>query len=375
MQAEEFVNYLLEYKLSPITGVPCSVFKPLLNYLSVNSEKYGNYLCSSEGEALGLAAGFALSGKTPVVYMQNDGYGNAINPLSSLQLIYKLPVLMLISWRGRPGKKDAPQHAVMGETILSLLDVFEIPFVVVEKETDLALEMEKAQAYMAANLKPYALIVKKGYFEEYKIAVEDDNEIEADLSEELFYRTDFLNIINKRAKGQDVLLGATGFCGRELNQLSRHEGKFYMTGSMGCLASIGLGIALENPRRNVFVLDGDGALLMKMGTLSTVGFYQPANLIHICFDNGCYESTGGQITASENVDFSTIAKSCGYQSTISLTEPQELDSILADTKSFKMPLFLHIKIKQGTLNTLERPSDSPEDMKNNLMKFLKKEIK
>ena len=365
MKAERFVKKLNESGFSPFMGVPCSVFKFLLNYLD-NSDDVENYLCSSEGEAVGLAAGFALTGGNPVVYMQNDGYGNAVNPLSSLQLMYKLPALLLISWRAEPGKKDAPQHHIMGNTILQLLDIFEIPYIILKDEIEhLENSIMKAKEYCKHNSVPIAFIIKKGYFEKYeKITSKPVNKLNK--------RIEYIRLLTNSANEKDILLGATGFSGRELYQCAKHKGKFYMMGSMGCLSAIGLGIARENPDNNIFVLDGDGALLMKMGTLSTIGYYHPKNLIHLCFDNNQYESTGGQPTTSVKTDFSIIAKACGYKSTNFVTKIEDFQKIFQNLEKYENPHFIHIKIKSGTVENLERPSDSPEEMKNNLMKFLRK---
>lgn len=345
-------------------GVPCSVFKDLLTCLNDQNEvKY--YITSSEGEAMGLAAGFSLAEKTPVVYMQNDGYGNAVNPLSSLQLLYKLPAILLISWRAEPGIKDAPQHILMGQTILELLDVFKIPYLIIEDNIkNLNDSLDKAQQHFETQSIPLAFIVKKGYFDKYETR-------SAFTPSTLNIRADYIKILADNIGQKDILLGATGFTGRELYQMVNHQGKFYMMGSMGCLAAIGLGISQENSNRKVIVLDGDGALLMKMGTLSTVGHYKPNNLIHMCFDNHTYESTGGQPTTSPTTDFAAIAKACGYKSVSRVSNLDDFYALLQNIDMYNNPHFVYIKIKEGTIKRLERPSDSPEAMKNNLMAFLK----
>ena len=167
-------------------------------------------------------------------------------------------------------------------------------------------------------------------------------------------------------------MGTTGFSGRELYETVDHKGKFYMMGSMGCLASIGLGIAESHPKRNVYVLDGDGALLMKMGTLSTVGFYEPKNLIHICFDNNKYESTGGQGTTSETTNYSQVARACGYKTIHNVKTPEEFIRITDNINEFKNPHFIHIRISTGTADDLPRPSATPEEMRDKIVDFLKK---
>ena len=364
MKPEIFVSLLKSTGFSPLMGIPCSVFKHLLNYIG-DSDQIQNYLCSSEGEAMGLAAGFALSGKLPVVYMQNDGYGNAVNPLSSLQLLYKLPALLLISWRAEPGTKDAPQHQIMGKAILPLLDTFGIPHLILEDDVSkLSNDIATAKDHCTNKSAPFAFIIRRGYFDQYDEVIPQSND-------NLTRRMDYITLLTRNADRNDVFLGATGFSGRELYQRVAHKGRFYMMGSMGCLASTGLAIAIEYPERRVFVLDGDGSLLMKMGTLATIGHYQPGNLIHICFDNRGYESTGGQPTASSTTDFPSIARACGYRSVNSVRRVEDFQAILDDIAQYKNPHFIHVEIAPGTDDNLERPSDSPEEMRDSLMGFLK----
>ena len=364
MEPGIFLDKIESASFSPYMGVPCSVFTPLLNYLK-NSGKE-SYICTSEGEAMGLAGGFALSGKLPVVYMQNDGYGNAVNPLSSLQLLYKLPALLLISWRGLPGKKDAAQHMLMGETIERFLELFDIPYTILnEEEGTMDKAIVEAKNHCSENGTPYAFIIKKGYFPKPD---KKGEKVKSDLS----IRIEYIDELKPFLKASDVLLGTTGFTGRELYSYLDHPGKFYMTGSMGCLSAVGLGVALENKDKRVFLLDGDGSVLMKMGGLATVGHYSPENLIHICFDNNAYESTGNQPTVSSSINLSDVAKSSGYRHTIEISTPDEFRTILEEIDETAKPVFILIKIKSGTMEGLPRPSDTPEEMKNKFSAFLKR---
>jgi len=359
MKVEKFIAILQASGFGPITGVPCSIFKDLINYLQ-NEQIIKHYICSSEGEAMGLAGGFALARQLPVVYMQSDGLGNAINPLSSLQLLYKLPALLLISWRAEPGIKDAPQHKIMGETLRNLLKVFNIPYYVLEDDEHfLENSLRKAKQYVHESSTPVALIVKKGYFEKYNGTVKTDEKAG-------YIRLDYLNVLESFLQPTDIVLGATGFSGRELYQKMGIKSKFYMMGSMGCLASIGLGLCETDHRRRVFALDGDGALLMKMGTFSTIGYYKPANFIHILFNNSQYESTGGQKTASSVVNFSQVAKNCGYRSVLDTNNPAEFKKVLENIAQYDKPLFINIPVKSGTIAELGRPTDTPEAMRDTI---------
>lgn len=363
MNVDHFCQALRRAGLSMYTGVPCSYFRDLIDFLDDHPE-VDHYVCSSEGEAMGIAGGLALSGQIPVVYMQDDGYGNAVNPLSSLQLMYRLPALLLISWRGEPGKKDEPQHEVMGKTIQSLLTTFGIPCRILGGGLDELNEaLSNSVSWFKDKKTPVAFLVPKGYFGLY-------DRICREAESRGGRRFDYIALLGNLAGRNDVILGATGFTGRELCQAVDHPGKFYMMGSMGCLASIGLGIAILNPDKTVYVLDGDGALLMKLGTLSTVGYHQPKNLIHICFDNNAYESTGGQKTTSNTTALASIAEDCGYRSALVVETLDQFRNALSNVSRDKMPCFLHVKVSQGTLEGLPRPAETPEKMKDSLMRHL-----
>lgn len=364
MLVERFVSTLKEAGFSPFTGVPDSIFLPLVNYLEASQDS-DNVICSSEGEAMGLAGGFALSGRTPVVYMQNDGYGNAVNPLSSLQLTYELPVLLLISWRGEPGVKDAPQHHIMGETIKRLLDLFTIPVDVLDPdETHLVEKVEQARKHCALTSLPYALLIRKGTFSSV------DSPYQVPERESFAKRHEYIRMLDKLTNERSLFLGATGYCGRELYQLIEGPNKFYMMGSMGCLASIGLALAKEHPEKRIYALDGDGALLMKMGTMSTVGYHNPDNFVHVCFDNEEYESTGGQPTTSLSTDFTGVARACGYQSANPVTSLLEFQKVILGIQDQSGPHFISVRISSGTLENLPRPSDGAVAMSRNFSQSL-----
>jgi len=364
MKVDQFVGLLKKYNFGPVTGVPCSIFKDLINYLQTESP-LKHYICSSEGEAMGLAGGFALSRQFPVVYMQSDGLGNAINPISSLQLLYKLPALLLISWRAEPGTKDAPQHKVMGETLQDLLKIFKIPVYILEDgDRYLDESLLQAKQHLGESSTPVAFIVKKGYFEKYDGTTKTDEKAG-------YIRLDYLKVLEAFLHSDDIVLGATGFSGRELYEKTDIKGKFYMMGSMGCLAAVGLGLAESAPERNIFVIDGDGALLMKMGTLSTIGYYQPKNFIHLLFNNNQYESTGGQRTTASAINFSRVAKNCGYPSVFDIKDPEDFKAKLESISSAAKPVFINIPVKSGTSTELGRPADSPEMMRNTIMDLFK----
>ncbi len=363
MHAADFIQSLRQASFSPFMGVPCSVFTALINRLEALAGA-DHYICTSEGEAMGLAGGFALAGRLPVVYMQNDGFGNTVNPLSSLQQLYRLPALLLISWRGEPGLKDAPQHRVMGSVLSGLLEQLQVPYLVLEeggKALDQALA--RAREHCRTVSTPFALVIRKSYFAPgEKVASPDTGEFTQRLT--------YIKLLAAQAGPQDILLGATGFSGRELQQYTEHRGRFYMMGSMGCLPALGLGLASQYPRRTIFVLDGDGALLMKLGSLATIGHYRPGNFVHILFDNKAYESTGGQPTVATGTDFCAVARACGYPAQEKVAHPAQFQGLLTALADKAKPLFVHVRIRCGTPAGLPRPEQPPEQMRDDLMSFL-----
>ena len=243
---------------------------------------------TSEGEAVGIASGCFLAGSIPVVLMQNSGLGNAINPLTSLNLVYEIPFLILISLRGEPGIPDAPEHIVMGPITEKMLELIGIEYeFLVESQSHVEEQLARAYRKIVQTNKPCALIVKKGIFESgHSLPVE---------ANKLLPRYEAVKTVLSGLKGNEFIVSTTGMISRELYDIKEDDNKnFYMIGSMGCASSFALGVALQQNDKKVVIFDGDGALLMKLGTLATIGHYKPANLIHILFDNESYESTGGQ---------------------------------------------------------------------------------
>lgn len=364
MRADVLCHQLLTHGFGPFTGVPCSLVKDLIIQAEQSSES-SYYIATSEGEAMGLAGGFALAGKMPVVIMQNDGFGNTVNPLTSLQLLYNLPALLIITWRAEPGgRPDAPQHHIMGETLLDLLDLLRIPYRILEDDQSRCEEaVAAAGGYLAKHQRPYALIVRRGLFESVPVS-----RTKPDPARPL--RIDYLKLLAGKVHDKDIILGTTGYTGRELTQALSRPGTFYSAGSMGCIGSVGLALALEQPERRVYILDGDGALLMKLGTLATIGLYHPENLVHIVFDNGQYESTGGQPTAAGVVNFPALAANAGYARTTSVDTLSDFERFLAQAVSLSGPLMCHVRIQPGTLPDLKRPTQSPEQLRIEFQEFI-----
>ena len=317
IEADSFLKPAVEAGFDFYTGVPCSFLTPIIN--RVISDTGLDYVgAASEGEAVAIAAGAWLAGRGTVVMCQNSGLGNAINPLTSLNHPFQIPTLLIVTWRGGPGIEDEPQHQLMGPITPSLLDVIQVPHSAFpSSDNEITGALADAAAAMKSSNLPYAMIMEKG-------AVRDDGietasvelppaGVLSDFSTggDVPGRVAAMERLLELAPDRAALIATTGFTGRELFTVSDRKQHLYQVGSMGCAAGMGLGVAV-NSDRPVIVLDGDGAALMKLGTLATIGAYAPKNLIHIVFDNGAYESTGGQPTVSPTVDFAGAALACAF---------------------------------------------------------------
>lgn len=353
------------------TGVPDSTYKSWMSYLNKKNTGLTNIIAVNECEATAICAGYHLStGKNGVLYMQNDGFGKTINPLTSLcnPEVYNIPMLLMIGWRGEPGKKDAPQHQMIGRLLTDLLDTFEIPYEIISsniKKVDSTLK--KAKKFMNTNSKPFAIIVKKNVFEDLKT--------EKQKKQNLMTREDAIKTIMKSLKGDEIIVSTTGKASRELFEYRNRGNKkfnhdFYNIGAMGCTQSIALGIALQKKKKKVFVFDGDGSILMQMGSLATTGHYAPKNFYHIIFDNRAHDSTGGQPNSSESVNFKKIALACNYRFGKDLKTQSELEKTIKDIVKKDGPGLLVVNIEKGSRKDLGRPTMKPVEHKKQFMKYL-----
>ena len=354
------------------SGVPDSLFKDWMKFLAdEHAERLTNIIACNECEAVAIAAGYHLAtGDVGTVYMQNSGEGKTVNPLTSLcdPEVYSIPVLLMIGWRGEPGKKDEPQHKKMGKITLPLLETLGVPYKILPDNIE---EAEKVIAEMKRkaeeNKAPVAIIIKKKTFEEYEAKKKLETNYE-------MTREEAIKILVDNLDGSEAIVSTTGKASRELFEYRVKRGEkssdFYTVGSMGCSVSIANGIALQKPSKQVFVFDGDGAVLMQMGALATVGHYKSKNLYHIVFDNASYDSTGGQPTVSPDVDFGRIALACGYKSAKTIEAKTELENSVKEIKSSEGPQMLIIKVNKGARKDLGRPTYSPIENKENFMKTL-----
>ena len=252
----------------------------------------------------------------------------------------------------------------MGSALRGLLEQLQVPYLILDDGPEALDEaLTRAREHCRTSATPFAFIIRKGYFSPGEKAVSPD-------TGKFPQRLTYIRLLAELAGPQDILLGATGFSGRELQQYTEHQGRFYMMGSMGCLSALGLGLASQHPRRTIFVLDGDGALLMKLGSLATIGHYRPGNFVHILFDNQAYESTGGQPSVAPGTDFCAVARACGYPAQEAVTTPAQFRNLLSTLADKAKPLFVHARISCGTPAGLPRPEKSPEQMRDDLMAFL-----
>lgn len=375
IQTEQFGHLLSELKFNFYSGVPCSFLKDLINY-AINEEDF--IMAANEGDALAICAGAHLGGKKTVFLCQNSGLTNAVSPLTSLNYTFEIPVLGFVSLRGEEGLGDEPQHELMGKITSDLLTTMQVKHEVLSSNIEEVKEqLERANDCIKHN-ESYFFIVKKNTFgkvplkkQEMKRQMSSENEII--VKEAVITRLEALHTLQQMENKDILLLATTGVTGRELFELGDFENQFYMVGSMGCIASIGLGLARALPNKKVIVIDGDGSLLMRLGSLATNGYYHPKNLFHLLLDNESHESTGGQNTVSSNMNFPQIAKGAGYRQIISVSTQDELQiSVLGWIKDPKLT-FSYMKIKKGTKPNLGRPTITPIEVKNRFMKICKED--
>jgi len=373
---EYFFNLLQQHGFTFYAGVPDSLLKDFCAYVTDHTSAKDHIIAANEGNAIALAAGYHLAtGKNGVVYLQNSGLGNCINPLTSLtdKEIYSLPVLLLIGWRAEPGKKDEPQHLKMGKITLPLLDTLDIPYSIVpDSEEEAKQMMQKAVHHFATAKTPYALIARDGIFEAYSLQKEHKTDFPLN-------REEALKIVASQLGEKDIIVSTTGKTSRELfefrettgkNKEESHKQDFLTVGSMGHSSAIAIGIALQKPRQKVYCFDGDGALIMHMGILSTVGKLEPANFNHIIFNNFAHDSVGGQPTAADAINILELAKANGYKTVFRAETAEEIKNRISKMQSIDGPTLLEIRCNKGARKNLGRPTQSPQENKKQFMNFL-----
>ncbi|MBP3802717.1 MAG: phosphonopyruvate decarboxylase [Oribacterium sp.] len=373
MEAKTFMEILgSEY----YTGVPDSLLRPLCDCIM---EKYGtdpthHIIAANEGNAVAIAAGYHLAtGKTAVVYMQNSGEGNIINPLASLlnEKVYGISAIFVIGWRGEPGVHDEPQHIFQGEVTLKLLETMDVPYFVVNQETseaELRMKMEEYGEFLNSGRQIAIVIKKNALTNDKKLIYENDKSLT---------REEAIRTIVKYAC-DDLIICTTGKASRELYEIRNQEGMthdhdFLTVGSMGHASSIALGIAIQKPDKRIWCIDGDGAALMHMGAMAVIGTVSPDNLIHIVINNGAHESVGGMTTAASRLSLCEVAERCGYKKTICIDSNDKLEDYLSMEINSKESVFIEIKTNIKSRDELGRPKECPRENKKIFMSLLENE--
>ena len=371
MEIEKFITII---GADFYTGVPDSQLKPLCNYLmhTYGIDSSHHIIAANEGNCAAIAAGYHLAtGKVPVVYMQNSGEGNIINPAASLlnRKVYAIPMIFVIGWRGEPGVHDEPQHVYQGQVTVKLLEDMEIEHFIVAQETtvdELAKAMEIFRSILSRG-KDVAFIIRKG-------ALTGAPKMEYANSNKLVREQVIRHIVS--ISQEDPIISTTGKASRELFEIREangqsHEYDFLTVGSMGHCSSIALGVALNKPQQKIWCIDGDGAALMHMGALAVIGKHKPTNLIHIVINNGAHETVGGMPTVAGNMNWVNLAKACGYPYVISVNDIKTLDKELVLAKKRDALTLLEIKCALGARANLGRPTTTSLENKQSFMKYLR----
>jgi phosphonopyruvate decarboxylase len=357
IDVNHLLNFLKKNKINFFTGVPDSILKNFSYVLDVNKKKITNIITANEGSAVALAAGNYLSTQKPaLVYMQNSGLGNAINPLISVchPKVYSIPMILMIGWRGSGNENDEPQHQLKGKITKKILKLLNIKFLVLKNLKDL--KKIKSLIYYSKNKKtPVAILIKDGTL------YLNNNCKKNDKSNYYLTREIVINELLNKIKRNTRIISTTGYTSRELFQIRNNKkyknGKdFYMVGGMGHSSMISLGYSL-NSKNQVICLDGDGSLLMHMGSLISTGLKSKSNFKHILLNNGSHESVGNQKIDTLKVNFKNISKSFGYKTYYLSKNNLSFIKNLRKFLKLKGPSFFEILIKSQSIKNLSRPKN------------------
>lgn len=384
--AQAFCELLAEHQLTFFCGVPDSLLKPLCNYWVAALGPDQHIITANEGSAVALAAGHYLgSGRAGVVYMQNSGFGNALNPLVSLadDHVVGIPMLLMIGWRGEPGQHDEPQHIKQGAITEAQLTLLDIPYVVIDAQSDVPRQVQSMVATMTELSRPVALLVKKNTFSfERGVQAEATHPAVGPLEGPCDPASDRARVVSMRRETalrtllslmspESLVVATTGKTSRELFELRAAQGEtardFLTVGAMGHTASLAMGIAHVRPDKPVIALDGDGSLLMHMGAMAVIAQHNSGNLIHVVLNNACHESVGGQPTVADRIDISAVAKGVGYAHYFYADCEQSLKAVWQDIAENEGPILLEIGIVPGSRQDLGRPTQTPKENKMHFM--------
>lgn len=364
---QTFYKSLIRNRFSFFVGVPDSLLKSFCSCIETEAPKQNHVIAANEGNAIGIASGYHMATKNiPVVYMQNSGLGNCINPLISLthQEVYCIPMLLIIGWRGAPGSPDEPQHMVQGRATIEQLEMIDISFFIIDSSSDENLVIEKCLKKIEQNNAPVAILVRENSFSKYQHLAINENLLG-------FSREQALHEIVALAPKSSAFISTTGKCSRELSEIRRSRGDeqsdFLTVGSMGHVSSIALGVAIGAPSKMVICLDGDGSMLMHLGALSIIGSNGPKKFLHIILNNGTHESVGGQPTVGREIDFKALASALNYKNFFEICSANDLKKKWEDIFESVGPTMLMLKIDSVSRADLKRPEVSPKTNKNNFM--------
>lgn len=359
-------------------GVPCSFLNPLIN-AAISDPEIAYVGATSEGEAVGIAAGAWFAGRKAMVLFQNSGLGNAVNPITSLCDPFNIPLLLISSWRGEVGVPDEPQHQLMGEITQGLLAMMRVPAIPFPAHaSDIGAALVAVDASLSRR-RTTAMIAQKAALRDNPVLHQRrPGRVPGTVSDlrrgdDLPSRMAVLEALAANWSSDSAVIATTGKAGRELFTLGDHPNQLYCVGSMGCASAIGLGVALCSSRQTI-VLDGDGAALMKLGNVATIGSYAPKGYVHIILDNETHDSTGGQATVSPSVDFAAIAAACGYANAVRADTADGCVRALASARDVDGPTLIHAKIGGGSLQKLGRPTVTPVEVADRFRSFLASDL-
>lgn len=370
--ADELFSSLRTHGVDFFAGVPDSLLKDFCAYVTDHAGENDHIICANEGAAIAAATGHYLATRHPgLVYMQNSGFGNSVNPLLSLAdpEVYSIPMLLLIGWRGEPGKKDEPQHKQQGKVMVGMMEAMRLPYRIIDDTTaDLGAIVGELAAEMTRGSRPVALVAKAGTFAPYTLQKKISTSFELG-------REAALGIILDSLGGNDIVVGTTGMLSREIFEYRERHGQdhgrdFLTVGSMGHSSQIALGIALAKRDRQVFCLDGDGAALMHLGSLAIIGTRAPSNFKHVVVNNGAHDSVGGQPTAGFSVNLCDIARACRYKNATRAETADAVHSAIRSLRDAPGPAMLEILVNKGARKDLGRPTTTPAQNRDQFMKFI-----
>jgi len=374
LDPKQFFDCLVESDINFFSGVPDSLLKNICSYITDNIAPEQHIIAANEGNALAIGIGYHLStGKIPLIYMQNSGLGNVINPLLSLAdpEVYSFPILMMIGWRGEPTIKDEPQHKKQGRVTVALLEAMEIPYKVISPDQNIfevSAIVKEILVGIQEEKRPFALLIKKGVFEDYhfRSGINYDRPLSRERA---------IEFVVDSLGDSDIIVSTTGVASRELfeyreKMMINHDRDFLTVGGMGHASQIALGIALQKKNRKVYCLDGDGALIMHMGALAINASMKCKNFKHIVFNNSVHDSVGGQATVGGQIDMKSIALSAGYIWGRTVSNKAEIILALTEMASANGPAFLEIQVKKGFRKNLGRPTNTTLENKKLFMRFV-----